>query len=604
MKSLINITLMKEQLKRFWAIGVLSMMAYLLFVILPMYSQATSIHNPEGMVWFMVSLLSMQNPTVLIIVMAGAFCTVMALYPYSFSHSAATAFHSFPISKKQLYWTNIAAASILVLLPLLFFSLISLIPVYYPIPTRELVDAAGIVTFHSGIHLPPALFPRELVQGDVVNTFPVVIGFFGRAVLTFVFYFSVFLLAVSVSGNRVIAILLCGAIPFIPVGVHALIELAVNTYVFGYEDMHSGFRLLFTMSLSNAAAWYAAVNDNAVMLYTTVYAVTAAVLFIIAYYCGHRRKQERTGDSVVFAALNNVLVFLVSMFGMISMGGFMAGMTQSRAGMYIGLVIGFTIAYFIAQMIAEKAFNISHKIKVLIPFGGIMAALYVLMLLVTHFGMASFVNHVPQASDLAGVSLSHQWRWTPAHERPNIYFNDPEALALALEAHQNIVDNQRYLRNVHRAAWHEQVPFTYLFHDGTTMYRTYILPRDFMESSGIDYLMRHPAVVLSAFPALDRPGVIEVIRLNFSTDGLDGPAWNNITVDSHHEILSLAEAIRQDVIDGAGQIWTDEGRNLDLSANVQVYREHHTRYRTGHINLGNIYIENTLAWMIERGYLD
>lgn len=551
--SLINFPLLTEQLKRFWAIGVALTLLYLVIGILPIYSRGSG--DPWDIylsVIDMVSLMSMSHTAAIVPMLIGPFAVVMALFPYHFSSSATTAFHSFPITKGQLFGTNAVAALILMLTPLLIFCLILLVPIHYP-GSRELWSDGHF--WAQAISFPAVLFPNEMEVGAVVNTFPVIAGFFARMAVGLIFYYSVFTLAASVTGNRVIAVLLCGALPLIPTGVHFLIEIIARAYVFGF-DVQSGFSFGYTLAFSNPANWNTWIDatgigrrllDGSVVSwsqlwpYFLIYIGIIAVLLTLAYICSHKRKLERTGDSVVFTALKNVCVFLVAMFGTIMAGPFMLAITRSRTGMHIGFIIGFIIFYVIAQMIAEKSFYVVSKLKGLLPYGGIMAGLYVIMILITQFGMSFYINRVPEQHEVAGVTLSSDLLWLPLDERPVIHSDDPAVINRTLAIHQQIIDNRQYLQRVHwqgitqgLVARTRSVPFVYLLNNGTEIRRRYLVTHDFMISSGLGDLINSREMIIASNPGLRMPEVIETIALSI-TERYD---WD----DRHRDEQIIAEA--------------------------------------------------------------
>ena len=631
MKSLINIPLLKEQLKRFWAIGVVFTLVYLLFVALPVYSTADIVQAPQHLARAMIDLLSMSHPVLMFSMLIAPFCTAMALYPYHFNANAATAFHAFPINKKQMFWTNMAAAFILLLLPMMIFCLVILIPVYYPGPV--VMDLDGVTPLWSSyIFFPRTLFPWIMTEGDIINTIPVVAGFFARMSVALIFYFSVFLLAVSISGNRVVAILLSGALPLIPAGLFMLGQVIASVYVFGYDNTHMDLRGAAVLAYTNPVMWESAINNRALgwrfhfpegtpalFQYFMAYIGITVALIAAAYTCSHKRKLERAGDSVVFNAVKKVCVFLVATVGMVITGPFLMHISHSHVGLYAGFVLGFFIAYFIAQMIAEKTFDVRHKVKALLPYSIVMAVLYITVLGITHFGMPFYVNRVPQVSEVQGVALHNQWRTVSADRRPYIYADDPEAIAHALEIHRRIIENRHYLQSIRwraitRSEWADtlHLPVTYLMRDGTTMYRQYVLSRSFAAYVGLPDLMSNPAMVLSPHPAFRRPEVIETIIVNYRSPGMfEGSGRFDITESS--EILSLLEAIRADLIVATTNEWyVMTGGTLshqeppirrDLGINILVHDRYLPRYNTGHVFLGGA-MENTLEWLHSHRYLD
>jgi len=622
MKSLINITLLKEQLKRFWAIAAILMIIYVVAGLIPVYSVHSD--NPNYYQYLaknMADLISMANPMVIVVMLLSPILAVMALYPYHFSNSASTAFHSFPINKRQLFWTNIAAALILTLLPLLIFCLTILVPVHYPgMMAHENWD--GSIHLRQFVILPPAIFPGGLEVGATINSIPAVTGFFARIALGIVFYFSVFLLAASIAGNRVIAILLSGSLPLIPVAIHILIVMIAQTFVFGFDPTNDTFRLESTLAYSNPAMfglmaargrWLGLLSIWSLSL---TYIVIIAVLLAIAYICTHKRKLERTEDSVVFTPFKNVCVFLVSVIGMLLMGTFLFGASNSFIGLYIGSAIGFVVAYFIGQMIAEKALDVRHKIKTLLPFGGIMLGIYVFALLFTNFGIGFYVNRLPLASEVARASIHHDARWGITQGFEQMLTDDPVAIALTLEGHQQILNNRSSIQSAYRAFRRgsggrvQSIPITYLLNDGTVIRRMYAVPTEFVRDV-LGELISNPSMILSRYMMFDYPTeAIEELYIRFwftHEDGERGRPEIEVTLTDQREIASLLDEVRVDYV--ANHIgWTiDEQKQSynGFSVWITLFDASEDEFHRGRWGIGSSGDNpQVLAWLERNGHLD
>ena len=634
LKLLINFPLLLEQLKRYWLIAAGFTIFYLLVGMLPIHSG----NDGYMVVRNFIDLVQMNHPLPVVAMLFAPFSVVMALYPYHFNGSAATAFYSFPVTKRQLFWTNAATAMILMLLPLLILCVLLLVPIRFPIsPEAISPEFAGslVTTWRPHFRFSHIIFPVEPTPGMLVNTFPVVVGFFVRMTVGFAFYFSVFLLAVSVSGNRVVSVLLCGTFPFIPISIHFLFEVVGTVYVFGHTNLNGMQNSIeTTTSLTNPVVWGMIIEGaESLLRYYLAYIGITAALLLVAYICSHKRKQERTGDSVVFTTLNNICVFLVAMSGMIVMGAAGLGALRSRVAMYFGFVIGFAIFYIIAQMIAEKSFNIGGKIKSLVPYGAIMAGLYITMLLVTNFGMTSYINFVPSTYDIRGVSISNMARWqrhgvNDIFDIDDVFITEPEVIARVTELHQYILNNRDYLRDVRwrsfEGDWRNisEIPITYRLHDGTYILRSYMASEDFLMSSGISEFMHTRHVILADYPLLRHPYFVERVSLSLSreVEMEDGwwqtEFWETFTILNPDEITSLLAAVTEDIVDIARQDWEDrlmystgEGDDTrewvrsELNINIDTRPHEYVRvWRTWMPHMRGDRAVRTMEWLAEQGY--
>jgi len=595
MKSLINKPLLIEQLKRFWLIGALSFLAYLLTVIVPLLSA-----RPSNQHFMIRDILSMQHPMLIIAIVVVPFCVVMALNTFHFNGTSALAFYSFPITKKQLFLTNFATGAILLLLPLIVLSIFLLVPIYAPSTTHNWANNV----------LPPT-------PGTIINTFPVVTGFFVRMAISFIFYFGVFTLAASVAGNRVISILLCMILPFIPTALLALVLGAASLYIFGVSDMHFDQLMTSTISYTNPLAWSVSRVSLSISYYI-VYIAVAIALFGLAYVCSHSRKLERTGDSVVFIPLKNVLVFLLSIVGMIAMGAFIMYLTNSRIGLYFGFMLGFVLAYFIAQMIAEKAFNIKHKAKTLLPYSIIILGLYTVMLIITNFGMGFYVNRIPDIENITEVSLMRQWNWQSQWEERDWVSNE-EIIARTRAAHQEILDNRGYLR---RVFWNDltdnrrhiqRFDITYRLENGNLVRRQYRVSNGFMERHGLTALQNDPIVRLARYTLLNTPAEIDNIRLEFTSNN---ERTGFPPIRGQAQLESLLQAIKADYIlhiyEANQNLNRSGGQFISFTIDIEpipgtLVTNEFNSFRSSrwneHIRLVTTRDRNIYTWLEEHGYL-
>jgi hypothetical protein len=460
-----------------------------------------------------------------------------------------------------------------------------------------------------------------LLQRQLVNSFPVVAGFFGRSLLSFGFYFALGVLAVSVTGSRVMAALVAFVLSILPVVALALAGSVAGMYVFGFSTVDDFFidKIMYfvhPVSMGNILNWQMQRLTGGIMwpFYLSYFLIMAGML-TVGCFCCLRRRSERAGDTVVFTPIKNALVFILSLSGMVLGGILFLGMIGTRWGFYIGFAVGFALTYFVAQMIAEKTFHIWHKARKIVPFGAVAAGLYTMMLVFTYGVMYGYVTRVPDMSDVRGVFIWHHGSLHWQQEgRDYIYINDRAVIARTLDAHRQIVDERSGLR---RHMWRERAgqwpiavsdsfPIAYRLNDGRTIYRQYRLPRDFMQASGIEALIRDEAVILSRHPELLNPAMITAINIRPSFAA--GPD-DTINITNRAQILSLVEALRLDAV--ASGI-TERRRHT----NEQPWNSHHRETMSVSIGLPGAdtwtetwwrYLSlpeyrHTMAWLEDLGY--
>jgi len=468
---MINISMLLEQLKRFWPIALFTALGYLLIVALPVYIHAGG-GNYQESARIMVEILSMQNPFIMAATIIVPFGTAMALFSYLFNEKATVIFWSFSDNKNQLFWTNVSAGLILNLVPLLVLCVAFFVGVRQPV----------------GFELPVGLFPRGLAAGTVINSFPVVVGFFLRLSLSFAFYFSLFLLAATLSGNGLTAFLLSIFLPILPVFLYRVIMQIAYGYVVGL-DVTNVFGNLTVFGYTNPLIWDWEFVEPSWTLHFIVFMVLTLVILIIANICFRTRKIDRAGEPIVFEPLKKVLIFLIAFAGMIVMGRFFMTLTTARLFMYCGFVIGFAITFYVSHMVFDRNFNVLYKFETIIPYVIIAVFLYVVLMLVMLFGTRFYTHKIPQQQAVTGVFLSSEGPWT----EEDYFITNPETITGTIAFHERILDDMQgntFWQSIagdgrqFADAGGQYLYLAYQLRDGGIMFRRYALSREFIERFG------------------------------------------------------------------------------------------------------------------------
>jgi len=577
---MINTALLKEQLKRFWAVPVLSGLGYALLILLPLTGESP--HVTRNAILTIVMIDPQLMVLMIVIPLVSVFCTMW----WFFSRRASTVFYAFPISKGQLLATNALAGIILTLLPLIVLFLTVLSPVFYQEPeTMTWINNVPQPRTWLAAGYPAAIFPNGLAPGDVVNSFPVVLGLVARVAVVKLFYFGLFWLAISLAGHGIVAVLIIAAMALTPVVVVSGIEALSPMFVFGALGQSMDY-IELTLLLTNAVTWgewffwdNVGFNPQSNMPLFILYLGISAAFFAAATGVSRIRKPERIGNSVMFTPVQHVLIFIVAVAAMViagAMGYFLAG--ESPLAFHAGMVVGFIVGYLFGQMIAERTFLIGSKVKYLLPFGGAALVMYLLVLFITQIGFNSFVNHVPNREEIVGVYLGPMRRHgLQSGQMPNVFIEDDHIINRATDMHRLILSERRYLHNtIWRTNWHtgaepammfgifhgrgssfnSNIEFTYLLSDGSYLRRSYQITGEFFETSGLRELWHSDEVILSHTPIFRSPQFIETISLNYipeMVEGVfaDGPDTGQLMVSriTHGQLITdILEVFGQNLI--------------------------------------------------------
>lgn len=532
---MINKALLTEQLKRFWMVSALGCLVYFLLVFVLIYGTANEFAQTRQL----VDILAMQNPLPGMIAVVLAVAAAASVFSMLFSRKVSTVFYSFPLNRRQLLSTNALAGIILCLVPVLFVSLLLLIPVPHAASMPWSVpEGIGIPT---QVHWPSFAFPSGLYATETINTFPVVALFFLRLVILTLFYFGLCWLAFSLAGNVIIGLLTVVFANILPTGLTFLMGAIGHQYIFGIDFANLTQVVRYVLALSNALAW-PFVFEGANWIWPYLYYSGLALVFFGGAFCISRiRKTERTGNSIMFSPVKNVLIFLVSTSFMVVIGSIVWEFTRTPVGLHVGFVLGFALGFVIAQMIAEKSFLIGRKLKYLLHFGGTAVVMYAMMLFVTQVGLSPIVNRVPAREEVVGVLVDRWGRWRTAGDE-DIFVRNPQVIDMTIAAHRGVLDNRGALDV---AAWRRAMPhnryqryfdrgimpprnivFTYLLANGRELTRTYALSESFMTQFSIDAILSHRDMILSRHTIFNHPELVMGIEFRYMPEGTwDDDYW-------------------------------------------------------------------------------
>jgi len=635
-----SFALLTEQFKRFGPMMILSIIVYLLFVILPIYNT----NNPYQAAVAMVAVLSMRNPIMLAATIIIPFATVVMLFSSIYDNKMSIGLIGLADNKNQLFWTNVAVAFIMMLVPIILSCLVLLVRVDYP----------GQVPFI------PAAFPHDVLLGERLNSLLAVIAFGIRLVLSFSFYFSVFLLAFSLSGNRLIAGILSIVLPLIPVMIYRAGMLISVLYVFGFDSQNapmpneiaayanpiawfwetasSVFAYIFDNSiivaapvnpanvlrLTNPIMWYWNWGEERQLTHLLIYSAFTLVIFAVAYFCFLTRKAERVGEGIVFKPLKHVLLFLASATGMIAIGGFLLDMASGRWFVYYGLILGFILSFCITQMIFERNFNIFSRIRLIIPHAIAMLFVYGTIHFISIIVLTSYVDFVPNQEEVSGVFVSRDTRW----EEDIPFANDSESIRQGREMHTQIIGRHytwqlrmRHVQQMQAVRWQsvvgegrlfteqggEYLFLTYQLINGDIIFRRYAIPGEEVrpqaravarteqpEDEDIDMPASADATPLPSLPIEDFPHAIEYIRLRFLDMPGPGGAPLEFVVLDPQRIGILTTIVQRDLI-------MDQLMGAGSDYQLEVYFQVSDAYRHifGSASLFLVQSDNVFAFMLE-----
>jgi hypothetical protein len=551
---------------------------------------------------YILGMMSSTNPFLYILALSAPLCVVLLIFAYQNSSRSTTAINALPLNSRQLFFTNALAGWLLFMIPIAIMSVIFLIPIKLP--------GSDEVGFAYNVYSYREIFPNGIMTGATVNTLPVVSGFFIRTAITFSLYYSIYLLAASVTGNGIVTVLISGLLQLFSLGVYIVFHSICYLYVLGYDDsgifgdVFVKYASLFhpvaldarmtSIPLGSEFALEATntpIKNDWLPIWSSwlIYVLFAAALLALACYSATHRKQERAGDSIVFGPVKNAVIFIASLCGMYLMGMFFINMFASESAMYVGFAIGFVVAYFVSWMIAERTLNVLYKFRDLIKFGGCAIALLLIAIGITRLDLFGFERKIPDISEIKGAYNS-QYPSSGYSGHDESYsslmaildgermLTGEETLKALMALHKSIIDDRQNVfrhhidyvtnsigRQTTYAIRYERLQFTWMLNDGTSLSRTYTLPYDYYISvGGFDFEAREE-VILSQYPSYRRMDLVNDISVEMfqgknyeilnGADPLYGnmykdPSYNNyhITITNKEHMKALVEEVKKDIV--------------------------------------------------------
>jgi len=474
--------LLKENMRRFFLFPILTTLVYILAVIVPLFSARQNTHEA---VHAIVNILHMRQMAVLLGMVIVPFITACLVFGFFYRAKESALVQSFPLNRTQVLLNSVLSGIVLMLIPTLILS-IGLLLMPIRLEGAELLQGRGTASLFNvteGLGI-------ESIR-NTINSFSVVVGFFLRMMIAKIFYFALFWLAFSLTGQAIATILLAGVMPLIPFGVAVLINSVARYYVFGFYSWNYGFSALM---YSNPGLWVMLIIHRIPLIWFYLWFIALTlVLMCSAFIISRLRKPERVGNPALFKPIKHVLVFLVSLTFMIFGGILFWEFTDSHLMFYVGLFIGFLIGFIIAQMIAEKSLSIIHKARSFPIFASVVLVMFLLMLFVTQVGMRFYTNYIPRQEDIVGVNFLpgtsfHQW-YTPN------FNEDSEIIALTVDVHSEIINNKALLFQPWRIRFGRHVQryyydINYLMTDGRIIMRRYQLNSEFIQYLDIPRIMQ------------------------------------------------------------------------------------------------------------------
>lgn len=456
--SCFNFTLFRKNVTLFWPLWVIYLLVllylipgslWLRFQYILKWNQDISQSDAYEVVG---NVLDLQ--TGLLIVCAMALLTGMAVFHYLFQARSANMMHAFPVTRGELYVTNLITGLAFLIVPL-------------------------ILTFLLGVMV---CLGFGAPQVEYMGIWLLVMVAYA------VFMFSLVVFCAMLTGQLFAVPVFFLALNLIYVGICALVRMVVVSM--GYGLSFEGFRVFKASWLSplyyllrrvffrvhyvleeGGRDYYcdeiAFVGGGAVAIYFAV----GLVLFAVSYLIYKKRQMEKAGDLVVFSWMKPVLRWGAG----IGIGVFLAWLGEyvvydalnhfSVAFYLVEWALFGALGFLIAEMFVQKKFKVFSK-----RFFGEGAAFLVLMFAVfggSYYEAYKETFYIPDAEQIASASVD---------DYINVTVTGDE-IDSVMEMHRLAVENRdvmrEYANSDEESRWFS---ITYKLKNGKTVSRNYNYP--------------------------------------------------------------------------------------------------------------------------------
>lgn len=457
----VSTSLIKENLRRFWAIPVISFLVYFLSGVFPILMSYDEINRMAS--YIEMSLQNLQ-PFYMGAHLLIPVLTAVILFRYLQSVSSVAVMHSLPFTRPRLFNSSFLSGMILILAPILLNGIILLLLAK---PTYQQWGYGADLTV-------------EAV--DVFTRLGVINWIFTSMIIVLVL-FSISVFAGIVTGNNLVHLLLSFFFIFLMSILYAVFNLYFDHYLYGFSL--SGDWLEIGLNISP----YTGILENqghfdfpAVVFYKG----TFLVMFIVSAVLYYRRKLERATDALTFDFLKPILCYIITLLGMTLLGFYFQVLgDESELYMYTGFAAGTIIFFIIGQMIVTKTTRIFNKegLKSFL----IYALIAILFLIGLNVDITGYERRVPDDAKIETAVLSNNFNnsisyYQPMAEEHN-RFKNPENLKAITEFHRSILENRDRFLSSEDNGYYGSIDLSYDLGGLFDLSRTYMIDYEFYRDS-------------------------------------------------------------------------------------------------------------------------
>ena len=535
--SYFNKTIFKKNITHFWPIWG-SYMMFLLYgtplkLLLSTESPGTGATDgkqvmKDNLIQYINCLENTLNPIFLFI--AATVCA-MTVFFYLYQNKSANMIHALPVSRKELYVTNLISGFLFLIVPqILTFVVTAFVCFARDISNLEYLLYWLLMTMGMSLFA----YAGAIVVGMLT----------GQLLAVPIFFFIA---------------------NFLYIGIRLIFRVLQTEMVYGIGRQFRYGKGDFLSPLyylqSNVSIGTSANEETAETLIevcggkaVAIYAAVGILLFFIGYLIYRQKRLETVGDCIAVGWLKPVFRWGSAICVAVLVAAFVAKIMEqaSRTTILVfallGAVVSGAMAFFIAQMFLAKSFKVFEKRRIAECVG----VLGVSVLLVAGISMdaVGIEKKIPDVSELQTVYMC-------ADE--SIRADEPEKMKELIVLHKNILNAKDELLKASQKKQEEDyrhtVEFKYVYKDGTYLYRCYelvatneeIKKKDSVLNQILDLENQYDNYMAGLFGKNYKTVKPVGISLDFYNEENDN--YDTVYLSSEY-VEKMYEALKQDIKEG------------------------------------------------------
>ncbi|QXM05666.1 hypothetical protein [Crassaminicella indica] len=524
--SFFNQTLIKEDLKRFWGMGLLYFL--LLLFAGPLYIFIVNIEHPDRVYYTIENFINIQhNGLEIICTIAIPIILGVLIFRYLQLKNSSGMLHALPFTRNILLNSHILSGIIILLIPVLLNFIIMLIT--YSNLCKNINTTIAI--------------------SDIYH------WFFITLLLNYTTFF-ITIFTGMISGVSFIQGILSLIFLFLPLGFTGLFMLFLDKLLFGFVP---NYFILENFAVNIMPITHIFDHSEISHLLMLWYIILLVGLFFASKVLYHKRNLENATDTIVFNILKPLFKYSVTFCTMILGGLYFSKITNNtQSWLYFGFFIGALFGYIIAEMILQKSIWIFHRLFGFVPFIIIM----ILLIGAIELDLTGYEKRLPDIKNIEGAYFDHH---TNTFKEDDHLFHEKENLINIQNFHQMIINNQKTIENSIKTRDERttSVAIGYKYKNGNTLIREYSIP----------YAMKYKNPYIKKIYESKEYKIINNKIFSTDVNNIDCiyiEAYNvdrQITIFNQNEIKEFVDILKEDIIN---QTYEEMNSNQAKWAEIRI----------------------------------